>query len=37
MNVLTIFEQRIGAIFETGAPGERVPFSFKRLAKRAVR
>ena len=37
MNVLTIFEQRIGAIFENGAPGERLPFSFKRLAKRAVR
>lgn len=37
MNVLTIFDQRIGAIFENGAPGERVPFSFKRLAKRAVR
>ena len=37
MNVLTIFEQRIGAILEGGAPGEKPPFSFKRLAKRAVR
>lgn len=37
MNVLTIFEQRIGAILEGGAPGEKAPFSFKRLAKRAVR
>lgn len=37
MNVLTIFDQRITAIFEKGAPGERLPFSFKRLAKRAVR
>ena len=37
MNVLTIFDQRIGAIFEEGAPGARLPFSFKRLAKRAVR
>ncbi len=37
MNVLTIFEQRVNAIFLEGAPGQRVPFSFKRLAKRAVR
>ena len=37
MNVLTIFDQRIGAIFAEGAPGTRLPFSFKRLAKRAVR
>ncbi len=37
MNVLTIFDQRINAIFEEGAPGQRKPFSFKRLAKRAVR
>lgn len=37
MNVLTIFDQRIGAIFAEGAPGTRPPFSFKRLAKRAVR
>lgn len=37
MNVLTIFEQRVSAIFMEGAPGQRVPFSFKRLAKRAVR
>lgn len=37
MNVLTIFDQRIGNIFAEGAPGERQPFSFKRLAKRAVR
>ena len=37
MNVLTIFEQRISAIFEEGAPGQRKPFSFRRLAKRAVR
>lgn len=37
MNVLTIFEQRISAIFEEDAPGQRKPFSFKRLAKRAVR
>ncbi len=37
MNVLTIFDQRITAIFAEGAPGERLPFSFKRLAKRAVR
>lgn len=37
MNVLTIFDQRITAIFAKGAPGERLPFSFKRLAKRAVR
>lgn len=37
MNVLTIFDQRIGAIFEEGAPGTRPPLSFKRLAKRAVR
>lgn len=37
MNVLTIFDQRITAIFEQGAPGTRLPFSFKRLAKRAVR
>ena len=37
MNVLTIFDQRIGAIFAEGAPGSRLPFSFKRLAKRAVR
>ena len=37
MNVLTIFEQRVSAIFLEGAPGHRMPFSFKRLAKRAVR
>ncbi len=37
MNVLSIFEQRISAIFEEDAPGQRKPFSFKRLAKRAVR
>ena len=37
MNVLTIFEQRIGAIFEEGAPGEQQPFSFRRLARRMVR
>ena len=37
MNVLNIFDQRIGAIFAAGAPGTRPPFSFKRLAKRAVR
>lgn len=37
MNVLTIFDQRITAIFAKGAPGKRLPFSFKRLAKRAVR
>ena len=37
MNVLTIFDQRIGAIFAEGVPGTRPPFSFKRLAKRAVR
>ena len=37
MNVLSIFDQRISAIFEEGAPGQRKPFSFKRLAKRAVR
>lgn len=37
MNVLTIFEQRVSAIFLEGAPGQRIPFSFKRLAKRAVR
>lgn len=37
MNVLTIFDQRIGAIFEEVAPGERLPFSFRRLAKRTVR
>lgn len=37
MNVLTIFEQRIGAIFEEGAPGEQQPFSFRRMAKRMVR
>ena len=37
MNVLTIFDQRISAIFAEGAPGTRLPFSFKRLAKRAVR
>ena len=37
MNVLTVFEQRIGAIFEGNIPGARQPFSFKRLAKRAVR
>ena len=37
MNVLTIFEQRIGAIFEEGTPGEPRPFSFKRLARRMVR
>lgn len=37
MNVLTIFDQRMTAIFEEGAPGARTPFSFKRLAKRAVR
>lgn len=37
MNVLTIFDQRIGAIFAEGAAGASAPFSFKRLAKRAVR
>ena len=37
MNVLTIFDQRITAIFEEGAPAAGLPFSFKRLAKRAVR
>lgn len=37
MNVLTIFEQRIGAIFEEGAPDEQQPFSFRRLARRMVR
>ncbi len=37
MNVLTIFENRVNSIFMEGAPGQRVPFSFKRLAKRAVR
>ena len=37
MNVLSIFEQRISAIFEEDAPGQRKPFSFKRLAKRCVR
>ena len=37
MNVLTVFEQRIGAIFEGNIPGVQQPFSFKRLAKRAVR
>lgn len=37
MNVLTIFDQRISAIFEEGAPGSKQPLSFKRLAKRAVR
>ena len=37
MNVLTVFEQRIGAIFEGNIPGAQQPFSFKRLAKRAVR
>ncbi len=37
MNVLNIFDQRIGAIFAASAPGTRPPFSFKRLAKRAVR
>ncbi|MDO4805926.1 MAG: DUF3662 and FHA domain-containing protein [Coriobacteriales bacterium] len=37
MNVLNIFDQRIENIFIEGAPGERKPFSFKRLAKRTVR
>ncbi|MDO4536576.1 MAG: DUF3662 and FHA domain-containing protein [Coriobacteriales bacterium] len=37
MNVLTIFDQRINAIFEEGSPGVQPPFSFRRLAKRAVR
>lgn len=37
MNVLAIFDQRIENIFIEGAPGVRQPFSFKRLAKRAVR
>ncbi len=37
MNVLSIFDQRISAIFEESVPGQRKPFSFKRLAKRAVR
>ncbi|MBO7675747.1 MAG: DUF3662 and FHA domain-containing protein [Atopobiaceae bacterium] len=37
MNVLTIFDQRVGNIFAEGAPGVHQPFSFKRLAKRAVR
>lgn len=37
MNVLNIFDQRIENIFIEGAPGVRQPFSFKRLAKRAVR
>ena len=37
MNVLNIFDQRIENIFIEGAPGQRQPFSFKRLAKRTVR
>ncbi len=37
MNVLTVFDQRINAIFEEATPGVQPPFSFKRLAKRAVR
>lgn len=38
MNVLSIFEQRIGAIFGDTSDGNATePFSFKKLAKRAVR
>lgn len=38
MNVLSIFEQRIGAIFgDTNNGSATEPFSFKKLAKRAVR
>ena len=37
MNILTTFEQRVSAIFDTTSQGYRAPFSFKKLAKQAVR
>lgn len=37
MNVLSIFEQRIEAIFGDSSENAAEPFSFKKLAKRAVR
>ncbi|MGN0286609.1 MAG: DUF3662 domain-containing protein, partial [Atopobiaceae bacterium] len=38
MNVLNVFEQRIGAIFgDANDNNAATPFSFKKLAKRAVR
>lgn len=37
MNILNTFEDRVSAIFDTTSQGFRAPFSFKRLAKQAVR
>ena len=37
MNVLDIFEERIGSIFGAGGGVKSEPFSFKKLAKKAVR
>lgn len=37
MNVLSMFEERVGAIFGESPSGRATPFSFKKLAKRAVR
>ncbi len=36
MNVLNMFEDRVGAIFGASAEGYTAPFSFKKLAKRAA-
>ena len=37
MNILNTFEDRVSAIFDTTSQGFRAPFSFKKLAKQAVR
>lgn len=37
MNVLNMFEDRVGAIFGTSRQGYTAPFSFKKLAKQAAR
>ncbi len=37
MNILNMFEERAGAIFGESPSGQTTPFSFKKLAKRAVR
>ena len=37
MNVLDIFEERIGSIFGAGSDVKSAPFSFKKLAKKTVR
>jgi len=37
VNILTTFEDRVSAIFDTTSQGYRAPFSFKKLAKQAVR